>query len=180
MAALATLGTALTIGSAVVGAGASVISAYSSYSQGQAQQAEFERQAKVDELTGKNEYAASQRDAEQRKLEGQLVQSRQQAYAAASGAGSGSDDPTILKIMSDTGERTRVAVESTLYGGQQSRDAYDASASARRRSGQASFLGGVLDAVGTLAGGVGHLADATARFIPSPPSAKRQWGWASI
>lgn len=182
MAALAGLGTALTIGSAVIGAGAAVYSAVSSVQQGQAQQAEFERQAQVDELTGKNEYAASQRVAQEKALEGQLIQSRQIAYAAASGAGTGANDPTLVKIMSDTGSRTKYAVDSTLYQGQSARDAYDSSATARRRTGQATFLGGVLDAVGTLAGGVGHLADTTARFIPSPTprSASSAWGWGSI
>lgn len=167
MAELATIGTALTIASTVIGAGATVYSAYSSYQQGQALQAEADRQARVDEAAGKGEFAASQREAELRRIEGNLIMSRQQAYAAASGAGAGNDDPTILKIMSDTGANAELGARSVIYGGQSRQDDYINSARTRRISGQNNFLGGVLRAVGTLAGGVGRLSDTSDRWVPA-------------
>jgi hypothetical protein len=170
LAGLAGLGTALTIGAAVVGAGASVYSAYETVQQGKAAQAEYNRQAAVDELAGKNEYAASQREAEQKRLEGQLVMSRTMAYAAASGAGAGADDPTIVKILGEEGTKTKFNSDSVLYAGEGARDAYNSSAAAKRASGANNFLGSVLTATGTLAGGVGRLIAASAPFVPTRTS----------
>jgi len=180
MAALAGLGTALTIGSAVIGAGASVISAYSTYQQGQAQQQELERQARIDEASGTAEFAASQREADQRRLEGQLIMSRQLAYAAASGAGSGVDDPTITKILSDTGEMARRGSDAALYQGMRRRDDYLSEATAKRATGQNNFFGAMLRSFGTLAGGVGRLGESAVDWIPSPTPAAQRWGWGSI
>jgi hypothetical protein len=174
LASLAALGTAITIGSAVVGAGASVISAYSTYQQGEAQKAELERQAGVDELAGKNEYAASQRQAEERRLEAKLVQSRQQAYAAASGGGAGADAPTIVKLFGDTERRGEYGAQTVMYQGEAARDDYYAAASAKRATGQNNFFGSILAAAGTLAGGVGKLGGDLAPHIPSAP------GWRTI
>lgn len=159
MASLATIGTVLTIGSAVVGAGAAVYGAYNSYQQGVAQKAELERQARVDERSAKGEYAAAQREAEQRRREGKLIMSRQQAIAAASGAGSGSDDPTIMKIMSETGALSEYGATTAMYSGADRADAYLNSAMAKRASGQSNFMGGILRAAGSLAGGVGTVAN---------------------
>lgn len=155
MAALATIATIATLG-------ATVISTVASVQQGAAAQREGYRQAAVDELAGKNELAASQRDAEERRMEGKLIMSRQQAFAAASGGGSGADDPTIMKILSDTGERAEYGAESIMYQGQARHDDYYASAAARRETGQNNFFGGLLRGVGSLAGGIGHLAEMSA------------------
>lgn len=167
MASLATIGTVLTVGSAVVGAGASVYSAVSSFQQGQAIQAEAERQALVDEQAGKSEFAASQRDAELRRLEGRLIMSRQQAYAAASGAGAGADDPTILQIMGKTGANAELGARVATYGGESRQADYFNVAQARRISGRNNFVGKMLEGIGTLAGGVGRLADTSKDWVPA-------------
>lgn len=173
MATLATIGTVLTVGSAVIGAGAAVYGAYNSYQAGVAAQAEYERQAGVDELSGKMEFAASQREAELRRLEGGLIMSRQQAYAAASGAGSGVDDPTILKIMSDTGANADMNARSVMSQGEARRDDYLNAAKAKRASGSSNFLGGILRATGALADGVGNLAATSRDWIPAAQSLAR-------
>lgn len=170
MAALAGLGTALTIGAAVVGAGAAVYSAYQTVEQGKAQKAEYDRQANVDELMGKNEYAAAQREAEQKRLEGELVMSRQRAIAAASGGGGAASDPTIVQIMGETANRSQANSDAVLYAGEGARDSYNSSASARRASGANNFLGSVLTAAGTLAGGIGKVIQTGATFIPPAPA----------
>lgn len=180
MAALAGIGTALTIGAAVVGAGASIYSAYQTVEQGKAQKAEYDRQANVDELMGKNEYAAAQREAEQKRLEGELVMSRQQAYAAASGGGGGASDPTIVQILGDTATRSKANSDAVLYAGDGARDSYNSSAAARRASGANNFLGSTLSAAGTLAGGIGKVIQTAATFIPPAPAASSRWGWSSI
>ncbi len=167
MASLATIGTALTVGSAVVGAGAAVYGAYQQVEQGKAIRAEADRQAMMDELHGKNEYAASLREADLRRIEGKLIMSRQQAYAAASGAGAGADDPTLLKIMSETGANAEYGARSVMYGGEGRRDDYLNSATSRRISGRNNFMGSLLSATGTLAGGIGRLADTSKDWIPA-------------
>jgi hypothetical protein len=161
------------IAGTVIGAGAAIYSANQTYEQGVAQKQEYDRQAAVDELAGKNAFAASQRDAEQRKLEGKLIMSRQQAYAAASGGGGGADAPTIAKILTDTGANAEQGARSVLYGGEQAQSDYFSAAQAKRITGQNNFMGSVLSSIGTLAGGVGHLVDSTAKYFPvsSPSSA---------
>lgn len=153
MADLATIAAVATIGSAVVGAGASVYSGYQSMLANEAA-------AKQEILAGKNEFAASQRDADERRLEAKLVASRAQAIAAASGGG-GADQPTISKILTDIGERADFGVKSIMYGGAQRRDDYFNSASSRRVTGQSNFIGGLLRGLGSLAGGVGDWAEQT-------------------
>lgn len=164
---LATLATVATIGSAAIGAGASIYSAVSTYQQGQAIAEEAERQARVDELSGKNELAASQREAELRRLEGKLVMSRQLAYAAASGSGAGPSDPTIVQIMSRTGANAELGSRSVLYQGEQRQADYINTARARRISGRNNFMASVLDSVGTLAGGIGRLSDTSKDWVPA-------------
>jgi hypothetical protein len=135
---------------AIVGAGASA--AGTIYSGWETRRA-AEEAAKRDERAGQAEFAASQREAEERKLEGALVMSRQQAAAAASGAGAGDDAPTIVKLMTETAKRQRYGVESTLFGGRQRRQTYIETAQARRQTGDANFLGSILTGIGQAAGG---------------------------
>lgn len=150
MASLATIATVATIGAAVVGTGAAIW-------QGMEQQKAQEAAARQDERNGREEFAASQRTAEERRLEGALISSRQLAAAAASGAGAGADAPTIVKILGDTDARTKYGVQSELYAGRERMyDSYD-SASARRATGRNNFFGGLLKGLGRGLGGVGDV-----------------------
>lgn len=115
--------------------------------------------AKQEEARGDAEFASSQRDAQERELEAKLILSRQQATAAASGAGAGNDAPTIVQILQKTYERAAYGTSSVLYTGKQARQAYYDSAAARRRSGDATALGSYFRAAGTLAGGIGRFAE---------------------
>ncbi len=107
--------------------------------------------AKRAETAGQAEFAASQREAQERKLEGALIESRQQAGAAASGGGAGSDAPTIVKIMTETRKRVDYGVASTMAGGRNRKQGYIDRAEATRASGNASFLGSILTGVGQVA-----------------------------
>lgn len=109
--------------------------------------------AKRDETAGTAEFAAAQREAQERKLEGQLIMSRQQAAAAASGAGAGADAPTIVRLMTETSKRTQYGVDSVMYGGRQRRQGYIDTAQARRETGNANFIGSILSGVGQFAEG---------------------------
>jgi len=149
MASLATVAAVATIGAAVIGTGASI------YGGMQTQKAN-EIAARQERLAGKNELAASQREAEDRRREGRLIMSAQMAEAAASGAGAGEDAPTIMKILTDTGERVEYGVQSTMYQGYSRRDDYFRSADAREASGRASFFGSILEGAGSGIGGIGR------------------------
>lgn len=129
------------------------LSAAGTIAAGKAEQENQNFVAKQEEMKAKEEFAASQRDAQQARREANLAQSRQQALAAASGGGAGSDAPTIVKLMSDVAGQGELNAGSAIYGGQQRAAGLNDSAKARRRSGKASFLGSVLGGFGQMAGG---------------------------
>jgi hypothetical protein len=121
----------------------------------------------MDELHASNEFASAQREADLRRMEGKLIMSRQQAYAAASGGGAGSDAPTIVKIMADTSARSEFGANSVLYGGAERQQDYLNTAEARRVSGRNNFFGSIASAVGTLAGGIGRIGDTADKWAPA-------------
>jgi hypothetical protein len=136
---------ALALVSAAIGAVGSIAS-------GVAQKNAADYQAKQQEMQGNEDFAASQRDAEAKRRESKIVQSRQQALAAASGAGA--TDPTIVRLMTQTAGQGEYNAQTALYSGeQQKRGLYDA-AKATRMSGNASLLGSFISGAGTLVKGV--------------------------
>lgn len=146
IAAVATIvGTAVTVGATIFG--------------GKKEQEADYAEAALLEVRGREEFAAAQREALQRRREGKLLESRQQAVAAASGAGAGADDPTIVKLMTETGELTEYAASTIMYGGLSRRDAYYQTAGARRRGGDATLLGSIIGGVGRGIGGISALRD---------------------
>ena len=116
------------------------------------------QEAAMLEERGKEEFAASQRDADERRREANLAVSRQQALAAASGAGA--DAPTIVRLMSDTAGQGEYSAQTELYGGRQRRAGLYDSARARRAEGRASLLGSAFDAAGSIFGGVSKFGTA--------------------
>lgn len=151
---------------AVVGAigsiASGVIGAAGAIQQGQAanQAAKFE--ATQQEMAGKEEFAASQRDAETARLEGELIRSRQQAVAAASGGGA--TDPTIVRLMTDTAKVGELNAQSALYGGESRRRGLFDQAMGTRMTGKAALQGSYLGAAGQLASGFGGAFTNYAKF----------------
>jgi hypothetical protein len=139
------------------------VSAYGSLESGRRSREAAEMVATQEEAQGTAELAAAQREAEERKWQGRLVASRQQAIAAASGAGAGADAPTIVTIMQKTAERAAYGAETAIYGGQSRRDALNRSARNRRITGNADQVGSYFTAAGTLAGGLGRFGELQAR-----------------
>lgn len=172
MASLPTIALVATAVAGVVGAGASVYGGFLAKQEAEDRAHEYEKM-------GKQELAAAQADAIERRLQGQLLLSRQQAAAAASGGGSGADAPTIVRLMSETAKRIDFGAQSDMYGGYSRRSTYFSSASASRRSGNNALLGGILDGVGALLGSAGDTASLADEFDLLPKAAPR-WGWASI
>lgn len=103
------------------------------------------------EMQGKEEFAAGQRDAMAKRREGQLLNSRVQSLAAASGAGA--DSPTIVRLMAGTASEAELNAGTAMYGATaRRRGAFDR-ATASRASGQSSLLGSMFGAAGSALGG---------------------------
>lgn len=145
-------GTAST-GSAL-GAIGSVVSGVGTIAAGVAQNNAAKFEAAQMEQKAKEEVAASQRDAIAKRREGEILNSRAQALAAASGGGAGTDAPTIVKLMGQTAGEADYNAQTAMYGGYSRAAGLRDSAKARRASGKASLLGSVIGGFGDMAGGL--------------------------
>jgi hypothetical protein len=143
---------------AIGGLAAAGISAAGSVYAGQKSREAANIVAAQEEDQGREEFAASQREAFERSLEAKLTMSRQQAIAAASGGGSGADAPSIVRLQEKTAERGQYGEDSARYGGESRRRSSFRSADARRRTGENNFVGSLFTAGGTLTGGIGDFA----------------------
>ncbi|WP_442577905.1 hypothetical protein ACSBOB_20375 [Mesorhizobium sp. ASY16-5R] len=141
----------------IVGALGTAASVAGTIGAGQAAKNEANYEAKQLEIKGAEERAAAQRDAMQKRTEGKLVMSRQQALAAASGAGAGSDAPTIVRMMTDTAGEAEYNAQTVNYGGLSRATGLFDAARGRRASGKASFMGSVIGSFGQAATGLGKL-----------------------
>lgn len=159
MAFLAAIGSALGSSLSGIGTAASVVgtgvSALGAIQQGRAAQAAADYEAKQMGIKGAEERAAAGREAQMKRKEGELALSRQQALAAASGAGAGTDAPTIVKLMSDTAGQSAYNAGVVNYGGESRAQGLFDSARGRRASGKASYLGSVIGGFGQAASGLG-------------------------
>ena len=107
------------------------------------------------DMRAKEEVASSQRDAIAKRREGDLINSRAQALAAASGGGAGSDAPTIIKLMSQTTGESEYNAQTSMYGGQSRAAGLMDSAKGRRAQGKSTLLGSVFSGFGQAAKGFG-------------------------
>jgi len=137
-----------------LGAIGSIIGAVGGIAAGAAEKRNADFEAKQMEMKGKEEFAASQRDAAAKRREGLLINSRAQAIAAASGAGAGADAPTIVKLMSDTASQADYNARTSIYGGLERKAGLFDSAKGRRAQGRASLLGSVIGGIGGAAKGI--------------------------
>lgn len=142
MAALATItGFLKTAGAIVTGVG--------TIAQGVAANRNAQFEAQQLDMKAKEETAAAQREAQEKRREGALLNSRAQAVAAASGGGAGLDAPTIVKIMGNTAQRSEYNAQSSLYGGYSRAAGLRDQARGRRAEGKASLLGSVFGGFGS-------------------------------
>lgn len=147
---------------AVVSAISGVVGAAGAIQQGQAANEAAKFEAQQQEMQGKEEFAASQREADQARKEAELVQSRQQAVAASSGGGAA--DPTIVRLMTDTAQQGELNAQSSIYGGESRKRGLFDQAMGTRMTGKAALTGSYLGAMGALAGGFGKAFGQTPSF----------------
>lgn len=131
---------------AALGAVATVISALGTVAGGIAANNQAQFQAEQQEMAGKEEFAASQREANDKRKESTYVQSRQQALAAASGGGAA--DPTIVRLMTKTAQQGEMNAQTARYVGENRQRGLMDAAKASRMSGEASLFGSFFGATG--------------------------------
>lgn len=144
---IATIGTtALTVGDVALAAG-TILGAAGMVQQGKAakaqgralqQAADFEA-AQRERIAGQ-ERAAAQREAIIQRKEADLVASRGQAVAAASGAGA--LDPTIVDLLGDIEGEGEYRAALALYQGEERAIGQETAASARRFEGASARMAG--------------------------------------
>lgn len=155
MAGLETLALVAGIAGTAMQVGGSVVQAagYNQAADAAEQDAEFEAQQL--ERSGKEEFAASQRDAFAARDESRLAQSRAQAVAAASGGGAGADAPTIVQIMGGLARQGELNAQGALYTGESRRAGARDQALATRRTGRSQAAGYRNNAMASIFSGLG-------------------------
>ena len=115
--------------------------------QGSASQAAANYQAQVNRQQAAQALAAGTRDSYEKNLQTDLVQSKQVADAAGSGAGV--NNPTIADIYGQTAGRGNYLARGALYQGQEKQQGYNMSADDALYRGAAMKQAGDLSAIGT-------------------------------
>ena len=128
----------------VVGTGLSMVSRIQ---QGKYEQAAAELEARNAEAQGKEELAASQRTAQDKRREAKLAESR--AIAIAAGSGAGVTNPTVIDILEETAGRGEYIAQTELYGGKSRKAGYYDKAAAARFRGKQAKTGSIFDAIAT-------------------------------
>lgn len=106
---------------------------------------------------GNQAAAISEREAQNVYRTGALVQSRQQAVSAASGAGA--TDPTVLNIQGETARNTTYGALTKVWEGQTQRDALRYQGDVAVYGGKQALMAGGYDAISTLLGGAKTMFD---------------------
>lgn len=101
-------------------------------------------QAEAMEIEAGQRRASAQREAEQRRKEANLVLSRQQAVAAASGGGA--TDSTVLDLMARTGGQGELNAQWAQYQGKEEGRGLENQAAMTRAAGRNALFGSFIDA----------------------------------
>lgn len=143
----------------IVGAGISLVGgltqAAGQRAAGDAALEDARFEARQLERTGKEEFAASQREALAARREGRLAASRGQAVAAASGGGAGSEAPTIVQLLGEISGQSELNAETALYRGESRRKGFYEQAQATRRTGRSRQRGYYSSAAGSIFSSIG-------------------------
>lgn len=134
----------------VVGTGLSVVSGIQ---QGKAQAAALEYEAQQHERKAKEEIAAAQREALDKRHETELVLSKQKAIAAASGGGL--ITPSVIDIFEETATRGAYHEGAIRYGGKSRAAGERDAAAANRLKADAAKSGAIGSALATGFSGLG-------------------------
>lgn len=137
MAALALIG-------GLIGAAGSVIGGISANNQAQAQASALKVQAG-------EERASSQREAITRTRQANLIMSRQQTVAAASGGGAG--DPSVVNLMAGVGAQGQYEAGSAMYEGETKARGDEHQADITKMQGKQALFAGFINGAGSMING---------------------------
>ena len=147
---LETVGTIATIaGTAVTAAG--------TIAAGKNAEASAKFEAQQMEAKGKEEQAASQREADEYRRRKNLALSKLQSNSAASGFTA--TDPTALALADEISKYGTFQEQMANYGGASRRAGLEDQAAGRIMEGKAARRGSMYSAAGTILGGVATMAD---------------------
>lgn len=159
---MSTIAAGAAVAGTVASVAGSVIQGRAQRRAGEAAQDAANYEARQLDASAGEEVAAGQREGFEIDRQTDLLGSRQQAVAAASGAGG--DDPSITDAMSDVQREGSYRRNLALYGAIQRGRGLRGQAEATRRSGQAARAGSRLAAAGTIIGGIGSAAAQQSSF----------------
>ena len=151
---------ALSVGGSAVSAMGTLAGGKAAMQAGQYAQQSHEFTARQQGQAAKEARAVGQRSAFEKRREGDLLDSKLQARAAASGGGA--TDPTVLDLSGDIAQRSEYDALFEMYKGENKARGLQDAALASRMSGQAALFEGeakrkasYLSAAGTLIGSAG-------------------------
>ena len=152
--------TAMTVASAALTAGGTIIGGQAAGAAGESQKNAMDFKAAQEEQAAQESRAAAQRVAMDKRREATLLGSKLQARAAASGGGAA--DPGVLDLAGDIAQRGEYEALTDMYRGENRARGFLDQAVASRLTGEAALAEGkakrnaaFLQAAGTIIGGTG-------------------------
>lgn len=136
----------------IAGAAGTALQVAGTLKQGRENKARYQYEQKVDAQQADEAEAASQRDAQQRYREGELILSQQRA--AVAGSGGDLSDPSVINLMDDVKDRTAYAADSDIYKGKQQAKGYNDAAEVAGYNADKSMDAAWLSAGASLFGGI--------------------------
>ena len=100
--------------------------------------------------------AVGQREAEEKRREERLLQSKIVAGAAASGAGMG---PSLLDVVGDVAQRGKYQADAITYGAEDEARRIRDRANLAKFEGDQAYAGSILEGIGSLALGFGRYSN---------------------
>lgn len=122
---------------------------------GREAKARYAYEAKVQRQQADEAEAASQRDAQQRYREGQMILSQQRA--AIAGSGGDLTDPSVIDLMDDTKDQVIYAADSDIYKGKQQAAGFNDAAKISKINGDNAMKAAWLNAGANLFAGVSNM-----------------------
>lgn len=116
-------------------------------------------------IKAKQERAAGERQANERRREAALVQSRQRAVAAASGGGA--SDPSVLRLMSGVAERGELNAQTEMFNADSAATSLQNQAAALRANASQQMVAGLIGAGSTMLSGA---SDFMTKYRTTPSS----------
>lgn len=155
----------MTLGSLALAGIGTAVSAAGTLAAGADADKAYQFKARQEDMAAQESRASSQRGALEKRREGELIQSKLQARAAASGAGA--SDPGVVALGEDIAGRGEYESLMEMYKGENRARGLEDKAMASRMSGDAARTGSYFNAAGTIIKGATSMYDRFNRLAPA-------------